>query len=276
MKIDFMFLDIDGTLVDSCGNISFYTKNVLKKCELFGIKIVLISGRSFPDLMRLMDELGINAILVSDNGSIIYDSKNDKFFKKLSISKSLVIKIFDICKKFKIDSIFNSISKRYRLFFDLNKDEKESYDLEVSDFSSICENCDEIFQIVLLSFDKSRFLSAVNELSGMNISINNLSIDKSVINLMDIDNINSSKGNAIDIIFKYFNSKNNSSICFGDGINDVSMFEKCKYKVAMKNGVSSLKRNASYITKFDNNENGVANFILEYLTFDNAFNDTKS
>ena len=47
------------------------------------------------------------------------------------------------------------------------------------------------------------------------------------------------------------------TIAFGDGMNDIEMFQTVNYKVAMENAVQELKNMADIITK-SNNESGVA------------------
>ena len=45
-------------------------------------------------------------------------------------------------------------------------------------------------------------------------------------------------------------------IVFGDGINDVKMFEKAPFSIAMGNAVDEVKALASYITS-DSDDDGV-------------------
>lgn len=77
--------------------------------------------------------------------------------------------------------------------------------------------------------------------------------------------INNSKGKAINILLKYLNINKDQTICFGDQMNDYPMFESCKYSVAMINGNEELKKKATFITEFTNDEDGVAHFIEKYI-----------
>jgi hydroxymethylpyrimidine pyrophosphatase-like HAD family hydrolase len=53
-------------------------------------------------------------------------------------------------------------------------------------------------------------------------------------------------------------------MCFGDYINDYSMFQECDIKVAMDNGTEKLKQLADYVT-LTNDTDGVAAFLEETL-----------
>ena len=61
------------------------------------------------------------------------------------------------------------------------------------------------------------------------------------------------------------NIDNKDVIAFGDGLNDVDMLKKCGVGVAMKNALPEVKEQADYITSRTNNENGVVEFLKEYL-----------
>ena len=58
---------------------------------------------------------------------------------------------------------------------------------------------------------------------------------------------------------------NENIIAFGDGLNDVDMLKKCGVGVAMKNALPEVKEQADYITSRTNNENGVVEFLKEFL-----------
>ena len=60
------------------------------------------------------------------------------------------------------------------------------------------------------------------------------------------------------------NIRKEDTICFGDRINDITMFNSCGKTVAMKNADEDLKKIANYIT-LSNDENGVADFINRYM-----------
>ena len=51
----------------------------------------------------------------------------------------------------------------------------------------------------------------------------------------------------------------------GDGNNDIKMLEQAGIGVAMANGKSTLKEAAIYVTKNDNNHDGVAEAIMRFI-----------
>lgn len=48
-------------------------------------------------------------------------------------------------------------------------------------------------------------------------------------------------------------------------MNDETMIRQCGYSVAMSNGLDYIKDIASFVTRFDNNNDGIADFIENFV-----------
>jgi hydroxymethylpyrimidine pyrophosphatase-like HAD family hydrolase len=70
-----------------------------------------------------------------------------------------------------------------------------------------------------------------------------------------------SKGTAIQRLLKELPSTELEIYAFGDQMNDHSMFELADYSVAMKQGSSALKQQATYVAK---TEKGVLEGLKHY------------
>lgn len=96
MDIKTIVLDIDGTLLDSNFNIMPKTKKALLELQKKGVRLILASGRPIKSMLNLAKELKIDqysGIIVSNNGSIGYDIKNNKYIYDTPIDKTLVQEI---------------------------------------------------------------------------------------------------------------------------------------------------------------------------------------
>ena len=76
----------------------------------------------------------------------------------------------------------------------------------------------------------------------------------------DIFNGECSKGSAIRYIRSISKDKNVKYFAFGDGFNDLEMFEEVDFSVAMGNGCKELKERANLVTN-DINQRGVYNAL---------------
>ena len=64
-------LDIDGTLMDADKRFPEINRRALQACEARGVKLALVSGRSFELMRGFARELGIHPILAACNGARI-------------------------------------------------------------------------------------------------------------------------------------------------------------------------------------------------------------
>ena len=126
---------------------------------------------------------------------------------------------------------------------------------------------DDITQIVIHSNNEAEYKKCMEEIHQIEIiEVCNSGIESNGGYFADINIRGTSKGNAINKLFELFNIKKEESICFGDSRNDLSMFQSCGIKVAMKNGTDEIKQQADYITEFSNDENGVIEFLNQLLS----------
>ena len=99
-------IDLDGTLLNSYGQISERNRQAIKKAQEKGINIVLASGRLFNSVKNISNDLGENKYIVCGNGSLIYDLQNEEIIYDKFIEKNKVLQIIDICEK---NSIYYNI-----------------------------------------------------------------------------------------------------------------------------------------------------------------------
>ena len=102
-------IDLDGTLLNSYGQISEKNRNSLQKAQQEGIEIVLASGRSTNSVKNLANDIGNNKYIICGNGSLIYNLQN--VVKKPKIVDQCVLNYTLKNKVLYIDNRFN---------FDLN------------------------------------------------------------------------------------------------------------------------------------------------------------
>ena len=262
MNIKCIFIDIDGTLLDDKKNISDYTKNVIKQLKEKNIKVILISGRCMSEVIEISKKCNASSIIISDNGSVIYDYNAKKYLFEKKFSYKSIKEIWDMCIKYNIDSIYNSKNIRYRKYINLDLSFNKVNDLIIDNYSEISEN---VFQTVLLSFDNVSFYNCINKLKNKEFNISNFGKGKNGIFFADVNLKNSSKGMAICHFCKKCNISQNETMCFGNSINDLDMFENCEISVAMKNGIGEILKKSNYITEYSNNDNGLAKFLEKYF-----------
>ena len=98
--IKHLFSDMDGTVLNSKGEISEANINAIKKSEL---PFTFVSARSPQKMENIINTLGIDGIHVSFNGALIFKKKNNK--KRILTIDARFRKIVAYCSIYR-ESIF--------------------------------------------------------------------------------------------------------------------------------------------------------------------------
>ena len=84
-------IDLDGTLLNSRGEISSENRNAIKKAKEQGIEVVLASGRVSDSVLNIAKDIGADKYFICGNGSMIYDMQKDKVIYENFINKSKIV-----------------------------------------------------------------------------------------------------------------------------------------------------------------------------------------
>jgi 5-amino-6-(5-phospho-D-ribitylamino)uracil phosphatase len=75
MAISLLALDLDGTLLNSRGEISQRNLNAIESAREKGVRVALVTGRRFRDSRPIALELGLDVPLISHNGALTKHAK---------------------------------------------------------------------------------------------------------------------------------------------------------------------------------------------------------
>lgn len=262
MNIKCILLDIDNTLTGSNEEISKETSEYFSTINKDYL-IILVTGRTNMYAVEKSKKCNASKIVIADNGAVIYNYEKDKVLYSRFFDKKTISLIWDISQKYSIDCVFNTLYKRYRNNNYMTEEHINNYNIGINGINEIKS---EVTQIVLLSNNENEYLKCIEEIVCIdNIEICNKGRESDGRYFADLNIKDTSKGNAITMLYKLFNIQKKETICFGDSKNDLSMFENSGIKVAMQNASIDIKEKADFITEFSNKENGVIEFLKEYL-----------
>lgn len=259
-----LVFDLDGTLLGENSWITKETKEYLKLKKEEGYKIVIATGRIFSSALDVTYGAGFSDYIISDNGAAIYETLNKSPFFVKTISKKIVERIFeyynkkcryiDVCDKNNIYKYSDYIDENKVVINLKDKDEILNRIGEITHVSiSMYENIDveRLFEILCDDFPELSILIMQDSFDGKK--------------WIEIQPKDCSKYNSISILAKHLNIKNEDIIAFGDGLNDIGMIESCGIGIAMNNALDEVKNVAKYVTKKSHVDNGVIEFLKEYL-----------
>lgn len=262
LNIKLIFIDSDETLKKTDGTITDRVRKAIEQNRKAGNKIIICTARPRYQTLEVMKEAGSDNIIVSSNGSEIYDSNDNKIIFNSFVDNDSVIKMVKYAYSKDIRLIltmedYDYVTKEIRnpnqkLLNKHNYVEKLT-DCNVKQCMFIDKKSEEIYKIKdILSNDNKLYI--VDEINK------NSSYDEK---WFSVSNSNCSKGNALKIVSKYLNIPIENTIAIGNDKNDISMFEVAGLSVAVANASDDIKSKVNHIT-LSNDEDGVA-FFLETL-----------
>lgn len=283
-------IDLDGTLLNSYGEISKENLEELQKSIDKGVEIVLTSGRVVSSIKNFANEIGRNNYLIAGNGSTIYDINEEKILYENVIPREKALQIIKICEE---NSIYYSVytenfiitkSLNYNILFyskeNLKKDnlEKTNINLVQDIYSYFVENenkniskisiCDKDKIVFSSIMKKLREIEEIDVLDVAHMSRKYIENGTDVVPIeyfyTEITNENVNKWEAIKFLIKRLNILPSEVISIGDNINDKEMLQNAGMGIAMGNSAPYIKDLAKDVT-LDNNENGVAKALEKYL-----------
>lgn len=283
-------IDLDGTLLNSYGEISEENKRAIKKAQENGIEVVLASGRVPDSIERYAKEIDSQKFLIAGNGTILKDIQKNEIIYDNFISKEKALKIIRMCEE---NSVFCNVytqktiitkelnyNVQYYYYENSKKDDELRTNINVvNDIYKYVEqiNTSPISKINICDENKIIFNSIVNKLKRINgvtiLDVEHMS--KKVIKkgsefidlqyyYTEITNEMADKWEAIKELARIMKIQKNEIIAIGDNINDEKMINNAGLGIVMGDSALSIKNDKNIITK-SNNENGVAYAIKNYI-----------
>lgn len=238
--IKIIFLDFDGTLYShDLKKIPQSAIDALNKVHEKGIKIFLSSGRDKSEMSYFdLSKLSLDG-MISLNGQVSYDAKFNVIddhpiqgtLKKEIIKKFNEKKIpITLCseKGFYINFVDEFVTEVQRRISSPVPNVGTYQDEKIYMASCFYENIN--MQKELMSLEDIATVTYWQD-GGV-----------------DIISKGTSKATAIENIINLYNIKQEETMSFGDGHNDISMIKYCNIGISMGNGHEELKKAADYVS----------------------------
>lgn len=280
-------IDLDGTLLNSYGQISEKNMFALRNAQEQGIQIVLASGRSTNSVKNIANDIGNNRYIICGNGSLIYDLQKEEIIYDKFIEKKKVLQIIKICEQNSIYYnvytenmvIAKNLNNNVLFYHQENANKVESKKTKINlvdDIYKYVENLDNenILKFTISDTSSIIFNSIIRKLREIkNIDVLDVAhMSRKIIKsgtdevsleyyYTEITSKNVDKWNAIEWLAKKLDIQREEIMTIGDNINDKIMIENAGLGVAMGNSAPYIKEIADKVVA-NNNEDGVAEAIL--------------
>ena len=283
-------IDLDGTLLNSYGEVSSKNKKSIKNAVEKNVEVILTSGRPIMSVKNLANELGCNKYMICGNGAITYNIQKEEVIYDRFLEKSKVLQIIKICEE---NSIYYNVytektiltkNLNYNILFynqeNANKPEEKKTNITVIDDIynyvlekenenylkiTICDNSKIIFGSIIR---KLRMIKDVEVLDVAHMSRKMIKDGTDRVSLeyyyTEITNTNVDKWYALENLAKKIGIRKEEIIAIGDNVNDLQMVKNAGLGVMMGNSAPYIKETADVVVK-DNDNDGVAEAIEKYI-----------
>lgn len=285
----FIAIDIDGTLLNSLGELSNRTIETIKKVTSKGIRVVLTSGRVTNSVRGIASMINADKYIICDNGATIVDvNTNDIVFSKY-IDKQTIIKLVDFCitnniyymvftnKEIIVKDLKHMALAFYKQRHHLKDEATGISQIKFAGLDYIKSVKDPFTRIVICDEDRAIYNSIINVLKSFDDiellaapHISNKIIrenDKDIIlsySYAEILAKNTNKWTAIKSLTDKLGIRKDQIMAIGDNFNDIEMIRNAGLGVAMNNG-SPLAKEVANVIAPSNNEDGVAQIMEKYV-----------
>ena len=269
LDVKMMAFDLDDTLLNHELKITPKTLEALQNAAGRGIYIVLCSGRMEYGILphvRTLDIAGMEAgrYIIAMNGSSIFDlhSRQQVFSRK--VPEEVLLEIYREAQARGLpaqvyfpDIIYANVDDEWtRLDAKLCGVKLEA----VEDFEGFMKGGHAKMLVpgepeILKSFEKelkSKFSDRAEIFTSKPF-------------FLEIMPKNAGKGQALAELANRLGISLENVMCFGDSYNDESMMRTAALSVCMSNGKEDLKEICRYVTRFDNNNDGIADFLNSWV-----------
>lgn len=261
-SVKLIVTDMDGTLLNSNGDVSARFFELFPQLQAQNIQLVAASGRQYYSIAEKLAPIKDDVFIIAENGGITqkaskelitylldHDNIADLVQKIRTLDGAEVVLCGKKCAYIESEnsefiSFFQQFYTKYEKVADLTK-------VEQDDFFKLA---------VYHPQDAEQFLFPhFKELEGK------LQVKISAEKWLDLSSLHTHKGNALQFLQHYLGIKKSETMVFGDYNNDLEMMALADFSFAMANSHPKVKAVAAYDAK-SNDEGGVEHIIAYMLS----------
>jgi len=252
-----VFLDIDGTLLNSRHQVMPCTHNRLQQLHRQGVPIVLCSARPPKGVNLVARQVGVQGPVACYNGGLIFD-EHSTILRDVGIDIQLAINF----RRFVAERFPELVVSAYLYDVWLAEDPQHPEILQEAEISGCTP--------LRGSLEKAAgTASHIHKLLCMGDTMHIRALQKEVqqhfpqlmalrskATYLEILSPESTKRSAAEVLLAHYNLNPRQAVAFGDSDVDVDMLQYCGLGVAMGNAPRQVKEAADFVTA-SNDQEGV-------------------
>jgi 5-amino-6-(5-phospho-D-ribitylamino)uracil phosphatase len=275
MNYKMLVCDIDGTLLNSQGQLSDGVVQAIREATAQGVVVTLATGRQLRSVMHIVERLGVSVPIILANGAVIADPLNKKTILHRPLPWPTAHAVLDVIREHKLwSSVFTHTFEGTDTFYDLEPGFREAY-LFIHKDTPFVQQIDDLKSLthleplkVLLVERPERVKPLADDLRELqkhhDFSLIVSDHDFPGYTFLEVFDPASTKAIGIAQLAETLGIEQSEIVAVGDNVNDLEMILYAGLGVAMGNATEQLKEIADWTTR-SNDEDGVAYLIRERI-----------
>jgi HAD-superfamily hydrolase, subfamily IIB len=286
MPIRLLALDLDGTLLNSRGELSERNRRAIADARAAGVRVAVVTGRRFRDARPLALELGLDVPVISHNGALTKHARTLETVNATLLPLEAAREVLRVGREESMDAmvsddphgkgllIYDHISEgNYALAKYIAWSRRihgEEAVEAVRRVPSLEEYLDHAPVHISFSGQCATMKSLRERLTaeiGDAIRVLSTEYPRQDFTLLDILNPAASKGAGVDAAAREYGLTREEVMAVGDNFNDLEMLHYAGTGILMGNADAALRELVNFHVTATNDEDGVAvaieKFILE-------------
>lgn len=250
----FVFFDLDGTLLNEYSEVDKEVAEAIKQLHHNQFIPFIATGRSPIEIQDVAEQTGITSFIalngqyVQYEGEEIFRSKLDKHLlkelKATAEEESFPVSFYSP-SKIRVTKMNETVKKAYQFINEDTPDVDEQFYKKEDILMSLVINDN--------AEKDHQFIEKFPEFSFY----------RNTPFSVDVIKKGHSKATGIDALMDKMGATDLPTYAFGDGANDLEMFQKVDVAVAMENGIREVKEAADFVTSSHLN-NGIIKGLKEF------------
>jgi Cof subfamily protein (haloacid dehalogenase superfamily) len=265
-------IDVDGTLLDTRGQIPQANIDAIHDAVSAGVHIALVTGRSYPFARPIADPLPASITLIVSNGAVERDMSGSRVAQRL-LDRQIARAVLDATRPFRelAALVFDRDADRQVMFETMDWEHPGRKAYWARNQSLIAKSVpledalveDPIQVMFNGGVDSMRSLYCALHAEANGFAVSLTEYRHRDFSLIDVTAPNATKGRALAWRAAQLGLSRHEVMAVGDNFNDLEMLEFAGLPVVMANAVDGLKQRGWAITG-DNENAGLADAIRRF------------
>src|SRR5450756_715029 len=234
-------IDLDGTLLGPAHDISPANVRAIQRLQAGGTQVVLASGRHYNSMLKYAQALPGVQWIVSCQGGEVSDVDRTTVLGRTFLSASDVKKTMDLGRSLGFTTVAYTVEG---VVTDAKSDFEMDFYTELAGHRPVALASRDLFAREMFKVIWMGEPSALSRLSLADVAAPPVQAVRTHARFLEFMPVDASKGTALKLLAARLGIASSDAVVFGDGENDIPMFEWAGTSVAMPHGWALALRSA--------------------------------